>query len=93
MDARLDRLEGPLVVEVHVRDDGHGRGLHDLREGLGVLSLRDRDPDDVRAGVGELRDLGEAGVDVVGVARGHRLDGGQGVSADRSRADAVVAER
>jgi hypothetical protein len=93
VDARLDRLEGPLVVEVHVRHDGHRGGLHDLREGLGVLSFRDRDPDDVRAGVGELRDLGEAGVDVVGVARGHRLDRGQGVSADGHASHAVVAER
>ena len=51
------------------------------------------DADEVRPGGGELVDLGDAGVDVVGVAGGHRLDGDRRIAADADEAVCGVAER
>ncbi len=92
VDARLDRLEGPLVVEVHVGDDRHAGLVEDLRQGRGVLALGHRHADDVRPGGGEPVDLGDARVDVVGVAGGHRLDGHRRVAADADDSGALVAD-
>jgi hypothetical protein len=90
--ARLDGLERPLEVEVDIRDDRDGGLGEDLGEGRGVLLLGDGDADDVRAGGGELVDLRDALVDVVGVPGGHGLDGDGGIAPDADDAGGVVAE-
>ena len=72
------------IGTVHLRQD--------LLQGGGVLLLRDRDADDVRAGGGELVDLGDALVDFVRVAGGHRLDGDRRVAADGDEAVGGVAD-
>jgi len=107
VDPGIDRLERPLEVEVHVRDDRHRRLGDDLSQRVGVLALGHRDADHVGTRRGELLDLRQAPRDVVGVPRGHRLDadwcglgraighrmvGGKPPS-DADIADAVIAER
>ncbi len=72
--ARLDGFQSPLEVEVHIGDDGDIGLGEDLGERLGVLALGDGDADNVGPGSGELVDLGDALLDVVGVPSRHGLD-------------------
>jgi len=90
VDARLDGLERALVVEVNIGHDRHRDLLQDLAQRLGVLALGHGDAHDVCARCGVALDLAHAVVDLVGVARGHRLHGDGGVAADLHSADAVV---
>jgi len=76
--ACFDGFEGAFEMEVDIGDDGDGGLGEDIFEGLGVFFLWDGDPHDVGTGGGEFVDLGDAFVDVVGVAGGHGLDGDRG---------------
>ncbi len=67
------------------------RGRISLRAS-GVLFFGDGDAHDVGAGGGELVNLGDAFIDVPGVAGGHGLDGDGGVAADADEAVGFVAE-
>ena len=69
MDAGFDGFQGPLKMEMHVGDDGHADLRQDFLEGGGILLFRNGHAHDVRAGGGELVNLGHALVDVPGVAR------------------------
>jgi len=78
VDACVDGFEGAFEMEVDIGDDGDGGLVQDFFEGVGVFFLWDGDPHDVSTGGGEFVDLGDAFVDVVGVAGGHGLDGDGG---------------
>src|SRR5690606_16418103 len=58
---------------------------NDLAQGVGVLAFGDSDANDMGAGGGETVDLGDAFVDVVGVAGGHGLDDDGGGAAGVGR--------
>lgn len=78
VDACFDGFEGAFEVEVDIGDDGDGGLGDDLFEDFCVFLFGDGDADDVRTRGGELVDLGDAFVDVVGVPSGHGLDGDGG---------------
>ncbi len=78
MDACVDGFEGTLEMEVDIGDDGDGGLGEDFFERVGVLLLGDSHPHNVSTGGVELVDLGDALVDVVGVAGGHCVDGDGG---------------
>ncbi len=58
-------------MEMHVRHDRDAHLRDDLFQGLGVLPLRHRHPDDVRPRGGQLLDFADAAGHVVRVAAGH----------------------
>ncbi len=90
--AGFDCLERPLIVEVDVGDDGDDGLAKNLLQGGGVLALRDGDADDIRSRGGEPIDFRYTGVDVVGVAGRHGLDGNRGIAADRDNPGPFVAD-
>ena len=73
----MRRGYGHPVVEVDVGDDGEGRFRADGCEGRHGLLARQRHADDLAAGLGKARYLGEGAPDV------GRLGGAHGLYADR----------
>ena len=71
VDARLQRGESHLDVEVDVGDDGHRRARNDLGESFGGGPLIAGAANDVRAGGGERVDLLQRALDVGGLGRRH----------------------
>ena len=67
-----------MAVVMEVADQrhlvaAHAQAVADVGDGLGGVMGVDRDPDDLRAGVGQLHHLAHGRVDVRGVGVGHRL--------------------
>ena len=89
--AGVDRGEDVLGLEVDVGDHRDLAVLGDLGQRVGVLLSRARHPDDVAAGRGQLGDLLQRGVDVVGLGGGHRLHRDGMVAADADVADHQLA--
>ena len=83
----IDRGEDVLRLEVDVGDHRDLAVLGDLGQRVGVLLPRAGDPDDVAAGRGQLGDLLQRGVDVVGLGGAHRLHRDRVVAADADVAD------
>ncbi len=81
-DAGVDGFEGALVMEMDIGDEGDGALTDDFWEGVGVGFGGYCQADDFAAFLGEVVDLGEAGVDVVGVDVGHALDDDGGAVAN-----------
>ena len=92
VNARVDRFQRPLKMEMHIRDDRHGHLREDFLQRGGVLLLRNRDADDIRPGGGELLDLGDAFVDFVRIAGGHGLDGNRRIPADAHETVCIVPQ-
>ena len=72
--ARLNRRERAAVVEVDVRHERNRRPAPHLAERLRRLDVRNREPEDVAAERGALRDLRGKRRRVVRVGVRHRLD-------------------
>jgi hypothetical protein len=83
--AGVDRREHVLGLEVDVGDDRDLRLLRDGGQRVGVVLGRDRDPDDLAAGGGQLGDLLQRGVHVGGQRGGHRLHAHRRSAAHRHR--------
>src|SRR5699024_3686477 len=91
--ARLDRGADVLGLEVDVGDHRDRRLRGDGRQRVGVLLTGAGHPHDVAAGGGQLGDLLQGRVDVVGRGGGHRLHGDGRIAADRDRAESDLAGR
>src|SRR6266540_3125587 len=91
LDARGQRGERQAEVEVDVRDERDGRGPHELRQGPRGVGVRNREPDDVRARLGERAHLRERRSDVRRRRRRHGLDRDRGAAADRDPPDPDLA--
>ena len=88
------RMVGEKLVAdiVEVADERHldphlGEPVADMRHGRRRLVAVDGDPDQLRAGAGERRDLLRSALDVGGVGIGHRLDDDRRAAADHHAAD------
>ena len=93
VDAGLDSLQCPLEMEVYIGHDGDGHTRKDFLEGGRVLAFRDGHADDLGAGGGQFVDFGHAGVDVVGIASGHGLNGDGRIAADGDDSVQLVAHK
>ncbi len=82
VDAMPDGFQGPLVVVVHIGDDGDRRLLEDGRQGVGVAFVGDGHTDQITSALGQLADLCDGGVDIVGERAGHGLHGDGGAAPD-----------
>ena len=85
--AGVDRGEDVLGLEVDVGDHRNLAVLGDFAQCVGVLLPRAGDPDDVAAGRGQLGDLLQRGVHVVGLGGAHGLHRDRVVAADADVAD------
>ena len=92
--ARRLRVVGQqlVAVVVEVADDRDGGAeaadlAHDLRDRRGRGLVVDRDPDQLRAGMGQPRDLERRGVGVGRVRVRHRLDDDRMAAADHHALD------
>ena len=73
-DAGVDGVEGALVMEMDISDEGDGTLADYFGQGVGVGFGGDGQADDFAAFLGQGVDLGETAVDVAGVHVGHALD-------------------
>ena len=85
--ARVDRGEDVPGLEVDVGDHRNLAVPGDFGERVGVLLARAGDPHDVAAGGGQLGDLLQRGVDVVGLGGAHGLHRDWVVAANADVAD------
>ncbi len=86
--ARGHRLQGSLVVKMHVRNDRDRALSDDLREGCRVLAVRYRHPYHVTSRGRQPVDLSHCRVDVVSVRAGHGLQAHRRLTSHRHFANA-----
>ena len=87
VDRMIEGGEGHLVVEMDVADERYLDPPPDLAENRGVFRLRHRDANQLAAGLLEPMDLGDGGLELMRIGRGHRLDDDRIVAADGHAAD------
>ena len=75
-------LQGQLVVEVNVGDEGNVNSLLDFGHCLGCCQVRHGGADDVAAHLFQFVNLADGGLHIAGVGLGHRLDGDFSPAAD-----------
>ena len=81
VDTPLRALQGELVVEVDVGDQGNVDLLLDLVHSLRRRLIGDGHPDDLASGGLQLLDLGHGGSHVIGLCIAHGLDRHRGAAA------------
>ena len=89
--AGIDRGEDVLRLEMDVGDHRDLAVPGDLGQRVGILLARAGHPDDVAAGRGQLGDLLQRRVDVVGLGGAHRLHRDRVIAADPDVADHQLA--
>ena len=90
-DAGLGGLDGALVVEMDVGDDGNRAFAADLLQRPGGLLIRRADAHDIGTGIGGADHLIQRGAHVVAIGIGHGLHRNRGIAADRHIADHDLA--
>ena len=91
-DARIERGNRHLIMEVDIRDDRHGRARDDLRHHRRRFLVRHGDADDLAAVRGEIVNLLDRRLLVARVRRAHRLDDDRRAAADLDGVSLAVVE-
>src|SRR3989304_1559462 len=78
----FDRLHGKFVIEVDICNQRNANLRLYLVNGLSILFIQYRHPDQLTPSLFQGLNLGHSGIDVMGLCVGHGLDGAKRIPAD-----------